>query len=35
LLAAVGSSYLVTEDSPTEGIYTFLTEDGATIELES
>ena len=34
LLASVGDSYIVTEDTPTEGIYTILTEDGSIIEQE-
>lgn len=34
LLADVGAAYIVTEDTPVEGIYTILTEDGAIIEQE-
>lgn len=34
LLASVGASYIVTEESPVEGIYTILTEDGDIIEQE-
>jgi len=35
VLADVGFSYIATEDSPVEGIYTILTEDGDIIEQES
>jgi hypothetical protein len=34
LLADVGAAYIVTEDTPIEGIYTILTEDGSIIEQE-
>lgn len=34
LLADVGSKYIVTEDSPVEGVYTILTEDGDIISQE-
>lgn len=34
LLADVGTPYIATEDTPTEGIYTILTEDGSIIEQE-
>jgi hypothetical protein len=34
LLADVSIPYIVTEDSPVEGIYTILTEDGDIIEQE-
>ena len=34
LLADVGTPYIATEDTPVEGIYTILTEDGSIIEQE-